>query len=78
MSYHSCMHVRHVFFFLKNIQMLIIINTFVGCYDSHPIKSFWGVQNAIILKTNDKLTLCLILENQINYLWLDVWQISLC
>lgn len=77
MSYHSCMHVRDVFF-LRNIQMLIIINIFVGCYHSDPITPFWGIQNAVILKTNDKLTLCLILENQINYLWLDVWQISLC
>lgn len=62
--------------------MLIIINIFVGCYYSYPTKPFWGRQgdfwNPVILKPNDKLMLCLILENQINYLWLNVQQISLC
>lgn len=56
--------------------MLIIINIFVGCYYSYPTKPFWGRQgdfwNPVILKPNDKLMLCLILENQINYLWLNV------
>lgn len=36
---------------------------------------FW---NPVILGSNDKVMLCLILENQINYLWLNVQQISLC
>lgn len=34
-------------------------------------------RNAVILGTNGKLMLCLILENQINYLWLNVQQNSL-
>lgn len=62
--------------------MLIIINIFVGCYYSYPLKTFWGIQsdfwNTVILRPNDKLMLCLILENQINYLWLNVLQILLC
>lgn len=33
--------------------------------------------NAVILGSNDKLMLCLILENQINCLWLNVQQNSL-
>lgn len=35
-------------------------------------------RNTVILRPNDKPMLCLILENQINYLWLNLQQISLC
>lgn len=67
------MHARQGFFSpfsLQNIYMLIIINIYVGCYSSYLIKPFWGMQsdfrNAVILRPNDKLMFCLILENQIN------------